>query len=72
MKILLTISKYCLVEAGSVVTRDVLDYALVYGSPARQHGWVCACGVKLTEALICPECGKTYRKAEKGIGRTNE
>jgi len=67
-----TLGTYCFVGAGSVVTKDVPDYALVYGSPARQHGWVCACGVKLTEALICPECGKTYRKAEKGIERANE
>ena len=72
MKILLTISKYCLVEAGSVVTRDVLDYALVYGSPARQHGWVCACGVKLNQELTCPECGRKYRQSWKGIEAINE
>ncbi len=62
-----TLGAYCFVGAGSAVTKDVPDYALVYGSPARQHGWVCRCGVKLTEELVCPECGKTYRKTEKGI-----
>lgn len=67
-----TLGAYCFVGAGSVVTKDVPDYALVYGSPARQHDWVCACGVKLNEALICPQCGKTYRKAEKGIEIINE
>jgi UDP-2-acetamido-3-amino-2,3-dideoxy-glucuronate N-acetyltransferase len=67
-----TLGAYCFVGAGSVVTKDVPDYSLVYGSPARQHGWVCTCGVKLTEAMICPECGKTYRKTERGIERANE
>jgi UDP-2-acetamido-3-amino-2,3-dideoxy-glucuronate N-acetyltransferase len=43
------------------VTKDVPDYALVYGSPAKQHGWICECGVKLDEGLTCPECGVSYR-----------
>jgi len=67
-----TLGAYCFVGAGSVVTRDVPDYALVYGSPARQHGWVCTCGVKLNQELTCPECGKKYRQAEKGIEAINE
>lgn len=56
-----TLGTYCFVGAGSVVTRDVPDYALVYGSPAKQHGWICECGVKLDEGLTCPECGVSYR-----------
>jgi len=67
-----TLGAYCFVGAGSVITKDVPAYALVYGSPARQHGWVCRCGVKLNEALICPECGKTYRKTEGAIEIVNE
>lgn len=67
-----TLGAYCFVGAGSVVTKDVPDYSLVYGSPARQHGWVCACGVKLNQELTCPECGKKYRQAEKGIEAINE
>jgi len=62
-----TLGAYCFVGAGSVVTKDVPDYALVYGSPARQYGWVCTCGVKLNQELTCPECGKKYQQAEKGI-----
>jgi len=62
-----TLGAYCFVGAGSVVTKDVPAYALVYGNPARQHGWVCYCGAKLTEGLVCPECGKRHRKIEKGI-----
>jgi len=62
-----TLGEYCFVGAGSVVTRDVPAYALVYGSPAHQHGWVCRCGVKLGDDLICPECGKRFVKTDKGL-----
>jgi acetyltransferase-like isoleucine patch superfamily enzyme len=43
----ITLGKYCTIGAGSVVTKNVLDYALMYGNPARQKGWVCVCGLKL-------------------------
>jgi len=62
-----TLGEYCFVGAGSVVTKDVPAYALVYGGPARQHGWVCKCGVKLDEMLFCPVCGKKYRKINDHI-----
>lgn len=42
-----TIGRWALVGAGSVVTRDVPDHALVYGQPARLHGWVCFCARRL-------------------------
>lgn len=42
-----TIGRFAMVGAGSVVTRDVPDHALVYGNPARLRGWVCACGSPL-------------------------
>ena len=50
------------VGAGSVVTKDVPDYALVYGSPAKQHGWVCECGEKLEKDMRCPGCGSIYKE----------
>ncbi len=55
-----TLGEYCFIGAGSVVTRDVLPYALVYGVPAKQQGWVCRCGVKLNKSNECPECGERY------------
>jgi UDP-2-acetamido-3-amino-2,3-dideoxy-glucuronate N-acetyltransferase len=61
------LGEYCFVGAGSVVTRDVPAHALVYGNPARQYGWVCKCGNKLTENLQCPTCGMKYRQNNQGL-----
>jgi UDP-2-acetamido-3-amino-2,3-dideoxy-glucuronate N-acetyltransferase len=58
-----TIGKYAMVGAGSVVTKDVPDYALVFGSPARIKGWMCECGIKLAlenDTAECSSCGKKY------------
>jgi len=63
-----TIGKYAFVGAGSVVTRDIPDYALVYGNPAKVRGWMCACGIKLDYASAGAEgrtqcsCGAAYHK----------
>ncbi len=52
------IGAWALVGAGAVVTRDVPAYALVVGSPARQIGWVCACGNRVeAEGARCERCG---------------
>jgi UDP-2-acetamido-3-amino-2,3-dideoxy-glucuronate N-acetyltransferase len=60
----ITIGRYAMVGAGSVVTRDVIDHALVYGNPARQHGWVCECGEMLPKdpgaSYTCPVCGTPF------------
>jgi len=42
-----TIGRWAMVGAGSVVTKDVPDYGLVYGNPARLHGFVCPYGQRL-------------------------
>ena len=69
-----TIGRFATVGAGAIVTRDVPDYALVAGNPARRLGWVCACGSRLTDGsrgnapadpstgtlLDCTRCGRAY------------
>ena len=58
-----TLGRFSFVGAGAVVTRDVRDHALVVGNPARQIGWMCACGerLRLTDgAGTCPRCGDRY------------
>lgn len=62
-----TLGEYCFVGAGSVVTKDVPAYAMVYGSPARVRGWVCKCGVKLGENLKCPACALSYKHDGEGL-----
>jgi len=63
-----TVGRYAFVGAGAVVTKDVPDYALVVGNPGRVAGWVCECGVKLTNAVAAPpqaDCGACGRRYEK-------
>jgi UDP-2-acetamido-3-amino-2,3-dideoxy-glucuronate N-acetyltransferase len=57
-----TIGAYAFVGAGAVVTRDIADYALVFGNPAQQQGWMCRCGVRLPEGdpPVCASCGQVY------------
>lgn len=55
-----TIGEYAMIGSGSVVTKDVEDYALMVGNPAKRIGWVCKCGQKLDENCKCPECGNKY------------
>lgn len=67
-----TVGRYAFVGAGSVVTKDVKDYALVYGNPARQHGWACYCGTSMKkgvtgESIQCPECQRRYDITDSGL-----
>jgi UDP-2-acetamido-3-amino-2,3-dideoxy-glucuronate N-acetyltransferase len=59
-----TIGRWAMVGAGSVVTRDVRDYALVVGSPARQVGWVGPAGARLHQvddaSFVCPVTGDRF------------
>lgn len=54
-----TVGKSALIAAGAVVTKDVKDYALMAGVPAKQLGWVCECGNRLPDNLLC-SCGRKY------------
>ncbi len=58
-----TVGRSALIAAGAVVTKDVKDYALMAGVPARQIGWVCECGCRLDESLSCA-CGRAYEEKE--------
>lgn len=59
-----TIGRWALVAAGSVVTKDVADFALVAGVPAKRIGWVGRAGVPLTAdgdgRWTCPQTGEKY------------
>jgi UDP-2-acetamido-3-amino-2,3-dideoxy-glucuronate N-acetyltransferase len=66
-----TLGRYAFVGAGAVVTRDVADYALVVGNPARQRGWMSRHGQRLRPgadgALVCPESGLRYGERAPGV-----
>jgi len=58
-----TIGSYAFVGAGAVVKKDIADYAIVAGLPAKRIGWVCVCGtsLKITKGRAkCRYCGKTF------------
>lgn len=54
------IGEYAFVGAGAVVTKNVPNYGLVYGNPAKLMGYVCQCGDKLDDKLTCTTCHKEY------------
>lgn len=69
-----TIGRFAFIAAGAVVTKDVPDYALVLGSPARFHAWICQCSKKLDfnahhSFATCADCNTHFEKlsAEKII-----
>ncbi|MGV9311473.1 acyltransferase [Streptomyces sp. NPDC003691] len=69
----LNIGRWAMVAAGAVVTKDVPDFALVVGVPAKQVGWVGHEGVKLVERAgepgvwECPKSGRLYRETGNGL-----
>jgi UDP-2-acetamido-3-amino-2,3-dideoxy-glucuronate N-acetyltransferase len=67
-----TLGEYAFIGAGAVVARDVLDYALMVGVPARRIGWMCQCGERLPDSGrgTCAACGSTYEPDGEGIRRT--
>jgi len=66
-----TIGRYSFIGAGAVVTRDVADYSLVMGNPARLAGYVCECGERLSEdsweKTACGSCSRHYLKDGEGV-----
>ncbi len=67
----ITLGRYCFISAGAVVTKDVPDYALMMGVPARQKGWMSRHGHILREGkdgvMTCPESGFRYKEVEPGV-----
>lgn len=63
----ITNGRWAMIAAGSVVTKDVADYALMAGMPARQIGWVCECGRTLPEELVCKTCNRVYVLTNKEL-----
>ena len=66
----LEIGAYALIGAGAVVTRSVPDYALMIGNPARQHAWVCQCGVTLMRSDESAPDHNTYPATDTAIDTT--
>jgi acetyltransferase-like isoleucine patch superfamily enzyme len=62
-----TVGAGALVAAGAVVAHDVPAHALVAGNPARRLRWICSCGGRLSDGLVC-ECGLGYRLVSEAKG----
>ena len=62
-----TLGRYSFVGAGAVVTHNVPDHALVLGNPAKQIGWMCICGERLSDDLECLICGNTFQQSFEGL-----
>lgn len=71
----ITIGKYAFIGAGAVVTKNIPDYALVVGNPARQTGWMSEFGHKLkfdSEGIaICPESKEKYQLLNGRVSKIN-
>jgi UDP-2-acetamido-3-amino-2,3-dideoxy-glucuronate N-acetyltransferase len=70
----ITIGRYAFVAAGAVLSKDVPDYALMLGVPARQRGWMSRHGHILKGpdsggVMTCPESNLRYREVEPGLLR---
>jgi len=69
-----TIGRHAMVGAGAVVTKDVPDYTLVVGTPAKSIGWVCECGNRLEfieQETECATCQRKYTKTDEIVKEIN-
>jgi len=68
------IGRYAFIAAGTTVTKDVPDYGLMVGSPAKRRGWMSRHGHPLRDPgpdgiMVCPESGYRYKEVEPGVLR---
>ena len=63
----ITIGKYAMIGAGSVVTKDIPKYTLWFGNPAVFIDYICKCGNKLNDNFKCMRCNRTYQKIKGKI-----
>ena len=65
-----TIGRHAFIGAGTIVTKDVPDYALMLGNPANITGWMCECGHQINfndNKATCNYCEKQYMQTEEGV-----
>lgn len=65
-----TVGRHAFIAAGAVVAKDVPDYALMAGVPAKRIGWACECGEilpKFDREVKCPRCGIEYGLDDEGM-----
>lgn len=67
-----TVGRNAMIAAGAVVTKNVKDYALMAGVPAKQIAWVCECGTIMRGKLNCPRCGKKFIETDSGLTEIKE
>ncbi|MEG1676663.1 MAG: acyltransferase [Clostridia bacterium] len=61
------IGRCAMIGAGALVTKAVPAHALMLGVPAKQQGFVCTCGHRLPQGLICPVCGRRFTPCDEGL-----
>ncbi len=62
-----SLGQYCTIGAGAVITKDVPDFALMAGVPAKRIGWVSRSGDLLKSDLICPRTNEKYKETKNGL-----
>ncbi|UHA71662.1 acyltransferase [Paenibacillus sp. 481] len=68
----ITIGKYAMIGAGSVVTKNVPNNTLWFGNPAKFVSYICNCGEKLSSDLVCSKCNKEYEHKNCILGEKND
>ena len=70
------LGKYCFIGAGAVITKEVKDYALMVGNPAKQIGWISEFGHRLVfdqnDAAICLESSQKYKLENNRVSKITE